>query len=99
MRILLCLLASAAFATAQQQPATPKPYVPTAEELRQIQAKSAELGSLLNKLEHNELYTDAAIYRKAADFILRHPEEFANAGYVQDTLTGLEHAIARAKEL
>jgi pimeloyl-ACP methyl ester carboxylesterase len=54
---------------------------------------------LLNKLEQNALYADVAIYRKAGEFILRHPEEFANAGYVRDTLAVLDKGIARAKEL
>ena len=54
---------------------------------------------MLNKLEQHGLYADVAIYRKAAEFILRHPEEFANAGYVKDTLAVLDKGIARAKEL
>src|SRR5205085_7029873 len=36
---------------------------------------------------------------KAGEFILRHPEEFANAGYVKDTLTVLDKGILRAKAL
>ena len=96
MRISLSLVFFAAVLAAQQPPA---PYVPTAEEKRQIEMKCAELGGMLQKLEGNALYADVAIYRKAAEFILRHPEEFANAGYVKDTLTALDKGIARAKEL
>ena len=102
MRTLLVFLAYAALAAAQPpapQKAAPGPYKPTAEEISQIQAKMAELGTLLAKVEHNPLYADVAIYRKAGEFILKLPEEFANAGYVRDTLTELDHGIARAKEL
>jgi pimeloyl-ACP methyl ester carboxylesterase len=97
MRTLICFFLSAAALAAQQQP--PAPYVPSAEEKRQIEAKSAELGGMLNKLEGHALFADVAIYRKAGEFILRHPEEFANAGYVKDTLAVLDKGIARAKEL
>src|SRR5258705_334622 len=47
----------------------------------------------------NLLYSDVAIYHKAGEFILRHPEEFANQGYVKDTLAVLDRGMARAKEL
>jgi pimeloyl-ACP methyl ester carboxylesterase len=90
------MLAAAALAAPQPQP---QPYTPTAEEKGRIEARSAELGAWLNKLEQNALYADVAIYRKAGEFILRHPEEFANAGYVKDTLAVLDQGIARAKEL
>jgi pimeloyl-ACP methyl ester carboxylesterase len=96
MRTPICLFLSAAALAAQQQPA---PYVPTGEEKRQIEAKSAELGGMLKRLEGHALYADVAIYRKAGEFILRHPEEFANAGYVKDTLAVLDKGMARAKEL
>ncbi len=99
MRSLLCLIASVATLAAQQQPAQPRAYTPTDEEKHQIEAKSAELGALLRKVERDPLYPDVAIYRKAGEFILKHPEEFANAGYVKDTLTVLDNGIARAKEL
>ncbi len=97
MRTLICLMLSAAALAAQEQ--QPQPYTPTAAEKGQIEAKSAELGALLDKLQQNALYADVAIYRKAGEFILRHPEEFANAGYVKDTLAALDKGIARAKEL
>jgi pimeloyl-ACP methyl ester carboxylesterase len=97
MAILICVMLAAAALSAQAQ--QPQPYTPTAEEKGQIEARSAELDALLNKLELNALYADVAIYRKAGEFILRHPEEFANPGYVKDTLAILDKGIARAKEL
>jgi hypothetical protein len=96
MRTVICVMLAAGALAAQQQP---QPYVPTAGEKGRIEAKSTELGALLNKLEQNALYPDVAIYRKAGEFILRHPEEFATAGYVNDTLAALDKGIARAKEL
>src|SRR5947209_7347228 len=99
MRRLLCALVTAAALTAQTPTPQPQPYTPSAEEKRQIEAKSAELGALLNKLERNPLYADAAIYQKAGEFILRHPEEFATAAYVKDTLAVLDKGIARTREL
>ena len=76
MRTLICVMLAAGALAAQQQP---QPYVPTAGEKGRIEAKSTELGALLNKLEQNALYPDVAIYQKAGDFILRHPEEFVQA--------------------
>src|ERR1041384_7883560 len=95
MRRLLCAAAFAAMVAAAQQPKqAPGPYVPKPEEVRQIESKSAELGALLSKLEGNALQPDVAVYRKAGEFILRHPEEFANAGFVKDTLNVLDRGIA-----
>jgi hypothetical protein len=42
---------------------------------------------------HLHLRMLADVYRKAGEFILRHPEEFANAGYVKDTLAVLDLQI------
>jgi pimeloyl-ACP methyl ester carboxylesterase len=97
MRTMICVMLAAVALAAQPQ--QPQPYAPTAGEKGQIEARSAELGALLKRLEQNALYADVAIYRKAGEFILRHPEEFANAGYVKDTLAVLDQGISRAKEL
>jgi pimeloyl-ACP methyl ester carboxylesterase len=95
--VIACVAAIFAAISAPQQAAAP--YVLTPEEKRQIEAKLGELSGLTQKLESNPLYADVAIYRKAGEFILRHPEEFANAGYVKDTVSALDKGIARAKEL
>ena len=99
MRTLIGLVICLAALVAQRQQPQPAPYVPTAGEIRQIESRCAELGGLLAKLEGHPLYADVAIYRKAGEFILKHPEEFANAGSVKDTIAGLDHGIERAKEL
>src|SRR5438445_58356 len=98
MRTLFCLIASVASLAAQPQTRPPR-YTPTDDDKRQVAAKVSELGALLVKLERNPLYADVAIYRKAGEFILKHPEEFDTAAFVKDTLTVLDHGIARAKEL
>ncbi len=97
MRTLVCVLLSVAALAAQQQP--PKSYSPTDAELRQIEAKTNELGAMLKKVEGHALYPDAAIYHKAAEYIVRQPGEFANAAAVKDTLAALDTGIARAAEL
>ena len=97
MRTLLYLVASVALAAAQQQ--RPESYQPTEAELRQVQSKSAELDDALKKLERDPLYAEVAIYRKAAEFIVRHPEEFITREFVTNTLAILDKGIVRAKEL
>lgn len=98
MRIWFCFVAIGALLTAQVQQPTPR-YYPTNQEKQQIYAKLAELTAAINKLESNPLYPDVAIYQKAGDFILAHPEEFVKASFVKDTLDVLDKGIARAKEL
>ncbi len=98
MRTWLWIVASSTLLIAQVQQPQPR-YFPTDQEKHQIEAKSAELGSLLHKLEGNPLYSDVAVYHKAGEFILAHPEEFVKAAFVKDTLDVLDKGIARAKEL
>jgi len=97
MRTWLCLIATAAL-TAQVQQPSPR-YYPTDQEKHEIYSRLADLTALTGKLEGNPLYPDIAIYQKAGDFILAHPEEFVKASFVKDTLDVLDKGIARAKEL
>jgi len=98
MRTLICWIVSCVALAAQPQTRPPR-YTATDDDKRQVAAKVAELGGLLSKLERNPLYADVAIYKKAGDFILKHPEEFDTAAFVQDTLNVLDHGIVRAKSL
>jgi chaperonin cofactor prefoldin len=98
MRIWLGFIATSALLTAQVQQPTPR-YYPSNQEKQQIYARLAELTAAIDKLESNPLYPDVAIYQKAGDFILAHPEEFVKASFVKDTLDVLDKGIARAKEL
>lgn len=75
------------------------PYKPTPAEMRLIDARAAQLGSLLKKLERDPLYADVAVYKKAADWIRRFPEEFYSKEYLTNTISGLERGIARATDL
>src|SRR6266700_3233893 len=76
---------------------------PTAEEKRQIEAKMSELSShvkaLAAKKNDAALLADVDIYRKAAEYILRFPEEFATKAHITNTIAALDTGLARAKEL
>lgn len=97
MRIWLCILGAGALLGQVQQP-LPR-YYPTNQEKEQIYRKLAELTAATNRLEGNPLYADVAIYQKAGDFIVSHPEEFIKPSYVKDTVTVMDEGLARAKEL
>jgi hypothetical protein len=98
MRTWLCLIATSGLLAAQVQQPSPR-YYPTDQEKHEIYARLAELTAATAKLQNNPLYTDVAIFQKAGDFILGHPEEFVKASFVKDTLDVLDKGIARAKEL
>ncbi|MDQ6665977.1 MAG: prolyl oligopeptidase family serine peptidase [Acidobacteriota bacterium] len=78
-------------------------YQPTQSERRQIQAKIAELGLNLNALAKSgadaDLLADVAIYRKAAEWIMRYEDEFFSKAYLANTAAALETGLGRAKEL
>src|SRR5690242_18445727 len=79
------------------------PYQPSAEERRQIQDKMAALNSRLKALAAKhadaDLLADVDVYRKAAEWILRYPEEFYTKAYAANTVAALNKGLARAKEL
>src|SRR5207248_9452740 len=96
MRTLLSIFGACAVLSAQVQQPQPR-YYPTDHEKHSIEAKLAELHALLHGLEGNALFPDVAVYQKAGEFILAHPEEFVKAAFVEDTLNVLEKGIARAR--
>src|SRR5215469_6906982 len=98
MRVLSGALLCAGFLCAQVQQPSPR-YYPTNHEKEQIYARLAELTAAVNRVENNLLYADVAVYQKAGDSILSHPEEFVKQSYVGDTPKVLDRGIARAKEL
>src|SRR5947207_14449119 len=55
-------------------------YTPTAEETQQIQAKIGQLGAMISGLQSrgtdDALLADVEIFREAARWILKFPEEF-----------------------
>jgi hypothetical protein len=98
--VLLCVCA-AAVVMAQGQ--GPKVFPPTADEKAEIHKKLAELSARIAALGDKKtdpaLLADVQIYRKAAEYILRFPEEFFGPNYAAETITALDTGIGRALEL
>ena len=90
MRMTCLLLALAVAAAAAQAPPPAEP--PNADEKRAIESRLTELtariASLAARNTDPALVADVAIYRKAAEYILRFPEEFATRAFVANTLGG-----------
>jgi pimeloyl-ACP methyl ester carboxylesterase len=82
---------------------TPAPAPPSADQKREIERKIADLSACVDALraKHADaaLVADVDVYRKAAENILRFPEEFATPAFVGDTVAVLDKGIARAREL
>ena len=79
-----------------------QPYQPGGEELGQIRARLAELSAAIERVStppNEVLLPDVEVYRKAAQWILRYPEEFYAQAYVAHTLRVLDEGIRRAGEL
>jgi len=76
MKRLVFLVCTVAFAQTSQQPS----IKPTAEETRQIQAKTDELDVLVQKLKtkrgNEDLVADVEVYVKAGRMLLEFPEDF-----------------------
>jgi pimeloyl-ACP methyl ester carboxylesterase len=91
-----CLLAISAAVAAE-------PYRPAAPELQQMRTKLAQLGRRLDALgsagADPALLADAQIYRKAAEWILRYPEEFYTKAYAAHTLAAIERGLERTAAL
>jgi pimeloyl-ACP methyl ester carboxylesterase len=100
VRSALLLVVAVGVVGAQSPSPTPPP---TAVEIGQIQAKVDDLAQRVTTLRRKgvdaALVADADVYRKAAEYILRFPEEFVAKEFVPNTLAVLEIGIARAKEL
>jgi pimeloyl-ACP methyl ester carboxylesterase len=97
---LFLLLGGAAVAQRGQ----PDPvFPPTAEQRQAIDAKLSDLTARINALSAKKadpaLLADIDIYRKAAEYILRFPEEFFGKNYAAETITVLDAGLERAKQL
>jgi dienelactone hydrolase len=88
MRLLFLILSAA---TLLAQTTEPPRYQPTAEEKLQIRTKMKPLADV-----HDP---DVAIYYKAADWILRHEEEFYTKAYYTSTLVDLDAGLLRMEQL
>jgi dienelactone hydrolase len=83
---------------------TPPPVVPPSAENKQIiERKVSELANRVTALKAKHidpsLIADVDIYRKAAEYILRFPEEFATAEFTPNTIAVLDTGMKRAGEL
>lgn len=98
--ILLLVLAAAVVAAQEPQA---KVFPPTPEQKSQIHAKLAELSARIAALGDKKtdpaLLADVQIYKKAADYILRFPEEFSGPQYAAETIKALDTGIMRALEV
>ena len=93
----------AAVAALSAQAPEEKVFPPTADQKAEIHKKLAELSARIAALGDKKadpaLLADVQIYKKAADYILRFPEEFFGANYAAETISALDTGIGRALEL
>lgn len=101
VKIACVVLALVVAAIAAQAP--PQAFPPSAEQRREIERKMEELASRVRALAARKidpaLLADVDIYRKAAEYILRFPEEFATKEFTANTLAVLDTGLSRAREL
>jgi pimeloyl-ACP methyl ester carboxylesterase len=97
--LMIVLGAAAVAAQAPQQ----KVFPPSQEQKTEIHAKLAELSARMaalgSKKADPKLLADVQIYQKAANYILRFPEEFFGPQYAAETIAALDAGIMRALEL
>lgn len=95
----LVLFAAGLCAFAQRP--DPLPFKPSSEETATIRKQMDVLAAKIRDLRGKDagLVAEVEIFHKAADFILRHPEEFLTKAYYDNTLKGLEAGLARAAEI
>ncbi|MCC6367817.1 MAG: prolyl oligopeptidase family serine peptidase [Bryobacterales bacterium] len=96
MKFILSLLAASAFAQFTPAP-IPTPYKPTDAELQAIKTRLSKPPSL--SFSNPDVSADVAVYFKAGEWILRHPEEFLTKAYYDNTVKVLDAGQARAREL
>ena len=76
---------------------------PPPADLQRLEARNAELTGTIHHLQSAgkpaDLINDVAVYNKAADWLLRYPEEFYQPDYLAKAMTDVEHGLARAAEL
>src|SRR5947209_1379107 len=98
---VICLMLVIGVAAIAQAPPSAEP--PSADEQRTIEKKMSELasrvGALARKKVDPSLLADVDIFRKAAEYILRFPEEFATKAFIPNTTAVLDTGLTRAREL
>ena len=91
------LVLTALFAAAALQPPPPRPASREIDE--KLSDLSARIKALAAKKADPALVADVDVYRKAAEYILKFPEEFATPAFVAHTVAVLDTGLARAREL
>ena len=101
--LLLCVLAGfpGRWASAAD------PYVPTEKELGKIRGKLEKLRERLDRLWKKaaviripeDRFLDVEVYAKAAEWLLRYPEEFYDKSYVAKAVKVLDAGLERAAAL
>jgi hypothetical protein len=78
-------------------------FPPTAEQKLRLDEKLFTLGARIKALQAKHadpsLVADVEVYRKAAEWIQRYPEEFYAKTYADNAIAALDKGLARAKEL
>ena len=64
-----------------------------------MSALTAQVKTLAARRADRALTADVDVYRKAAEWILRYPEEFYTKAYTANALAALDKGLARAKQL
>jgi len=99
MKRLVFLVCTVAVAQPSQQPS----IKPTAEETRQIQAKTDELDALVRKLKtkrgNEDLVADVEVYVKAGRMLLEFPEDFFTQDGINHALSVLDTGLEKARQL
>jgi dienelactone hydrolase len=97
----LALLCAATLQT--QVFAEPPAYHPSPSDLKHLADLNSELARQIQRLQAAgkpaDLITDVAIYQKAAEWLLRYPEEFYAPDYLTKATAGVERGLKRASEL
>lgn len=101
LRLIVVSFASLV-AFGQPPPPLPPSYKPSADETAAVRTKLSALEEKIIALRRHVPVADLAdveIYHKAADYILRYPEEFLTKAFYENTLKVLDAGMVRAAEL
>lgn len=79
------------------------PFPPSVDERQAIVRKKNQLAAAIQELKrggaHRDVLPDVEIYLKAAEWILRYPEEFYTKDFTPNTIRVLDSGLKRAAEL